>query len=59
MISPEQPGPIRQTPREKDSVACSHKAADSEHREEPSPAEKGVDSAHDFMAKFLKKSEED
>ncbi len=59
MISPEQPGPPKdekksplpeKQERGKGECACGH-----DHK---SPEEEGVDSAHNFMAQFLKKSED-
>ncbi len=59
MISPEQPGPPKdekkapppdKQDRAKGECACGH--------DHDSAEEQGVDSANDFMRKFLKKSEE-
>lgn len=59
MISPEQSGPVKDEkntpPREKQDG--DKKECDCRH-DHDSPEEEGVDSAHDFMRKFLKKSEE-
>ena len=58
MISPEQAGPVKDEkktpPREKHDGDKKECGCGHDH----SPEEEGVDTAHDFMRKFLKKSED-
>lgn len=57
MILPESPGPVddqkKTPPRDKQDGDKQECGCDSDH----SPEEDGVDTANDFMRKFLKKSE--
>ena len=59
MINPEQPGPVKddkKTPP-RDQQDGDNKECGCGH-DHDSPEEEGVDSAHNFMRKFLKESEE-
>lgn len=59
MILPDQPGPIQDDkktpPRDKQDGDNKECGCDHDHK---SPEEEGVDSANDFMRKFLKKTGE-
>jgi hypothetical protein len=59
MISPEQPGPVedkKKTPP-RDKQDGDKKECDCGKDHSHYPEEEGVDTANDFMRKFLKKSE--
>jgi hypothetical protein len=59
MISPEQPGPVEEEKKSppRDKQDSDKKECDCGKDYSRPPEEEGVDSANDFMRKFLKKSE--
>jgi hypothetical protein len=59
MISPDQPGPIQDQKKSppRDKQDGEKKECDCGH-DHKAPEEEGVESANDFMRKFLKKSDD-